>query len=139
MAPVDRSAARTLTAALLDAAQSTRGVVFVDRHEVERRVSYRQLFARARAVAAVLRKAQPIALALRTSPEFYDAFFGILLAGAVPVVIPPPARIGVAADFAARTAGMLRRAGAVCLLTHDRLPSAMTLIAAEAGVEQVVG
>src|SRR6185295_10844235 len=99
-----------LTSAFRHAAQGTRGVVFVDRHEVERRVSYGELFARACRVAATLHPAQPIALALRTSPEFYDAFFCILLAGAVPVVIPPPALIGVAADFAARTAGMLQRA-----------------------------
>jgi acyl-CoA synthetase (AMP-forming)/AMP-acid ligase II len=135
----------TLTSAFQHAARGTRGVVFVDRHEVERRVSYRELCASARGVAAALRNGLasgpgvPIALALRTSPEFYDAFFGVLLAGAVPVVIPPPALIGVAADFAMRTAGMLRRAEAVCLLTHDRLLSAMTPIAAEAGVAHVVG
>ena len=45
-----------------------------------------------------------VAIVLPTSPAFLDAFFGALLAGAVPVPLYPPVRLGRLAEYHAATA-----------------------------------
>jgi fatty-acyl-CoA synthase len=62
-----------------------------------------------------------VALVLATSPAFLDAYFGALLAGAVPVPLSPPLRLGRLDEFNAATARMLERAGARIVLTDARI------------------
>jgi acyl-CoA synthetase (AMP-forming)/AMP-acid ligase II len=44
---------------------------------------------------------------LRTEPDFFGAFFGVLVAGAVPVPIYPPTRPARLEEYAARHAKIL--------------------------------
>jgi 1-acyl-sn-glycerol-3-phosphate acyltransferase len=85
-------------------------------------LTYGQLAQRARTIAAGLieRDIQPgdrIALMLPTGIDFFEAFFGILYVGAVPVPIYPPLQRAQIEDYARRQAGILRNAGARMLIT----------------------
>jgi 1-acyl-sn-glycerol-3-phosphate acyltransferase len=54
---------------------------------------------------------------LRTEPAFFEAFFGVLLAGAVPVPIYPPFRRDRIEEYAARQVGILDNAQARAMIT----------------------
>lgn len=87
-----------------------------------RRFSYQALLEEALAAAAGLqaRAVQPgdrVALMLPTGADYFVAFFGILLCGAVPVPIYPPARRSQLAEHLRRHAGILTNSGACILLT----------------------
>ncbi|HET7344211.1 MAG TPA: AMP-binding protein, partial [Methylomirabilota bacterium] len=92
----------------------------------ERRITYRELWERAGAVAGGLRErgvrpGASVALMLRTEPDFFAAFFGVLRAGAVPVPIYPPARPGRLEEYAARQVKILDNAQARLLLTFPEV------------------
>ena len=98
---------------------ATSGLTFVDTQEHEHFFSFPDLYARARQAAGALRergvkRGNRVAIVLPTCVEFMDAFFGALLAGAVPVPLYPPVRLGRLDEFHARTARMLE-------LTQPRL------------------
>ena len=87
-------------------------------------LTYGALLVAAREVAAGLRgigivPGQCVALMLPTGLEFFHAFYGILLAGAVPVPIYPPTRMGQIEDHLRRQAGILRNCEAVALISFD--------------------
>ena len=107
------------------AAGSAKGVRFLDREERARFYPYAQMYERAARAGAALRArgiapADRVAIILPTSPDFYDAFFGALLAGAVPVPLYPPVRLGRLAEYHAGTASLLRGCGARMVLTDVR-------------------
>ncbi len=113
---------------LLDrAARSDRGVRFLSRAENDGlRLSYAELYERACGVAGALQAlgVEPgdrVAIVLPTTPAFYDAFFGASLAGAIPVALYPPVRLGRLEEYHRRTAQMLRAAGARLVLTDRRV------------------
>jgi acyl carrier protein len=86
--------------------------------------TYAELLATARQVAAGLRgrgvrAGDFVALMLPTGLEFFQSFYGILLAGAVPVPIYPPTRPGQIEDHLRRQAGILQNCEAVALLSFD--------------------
>jgi len=117
---------RTLVEALERAATSQRGSRFLDKDERETWVPYRETLARARRTAGGLQalgvdKGDRVAIILPTSPEFYDAFFGSLLAGAVPVPLYPPVRLGRMDEYHQTTARMLRTVDARLVLTSARV------------------
>ncbi|MGB8933200.1 MAG: AMP-binding protein, partial [Anaeromyxobacteraceae bacterium] len=64
-----------------------------------------------RAAAALadrgVRPGDRVAIVLRTEPAFLDAFFGTWLAGAVPVPLYPPVRLGRMQEYLVATARML--------------------------------
>src|SRR5207237_8844430 len=98
------------------------GLTFLDPSEHEHHFSFSDLHLRARRAAASLaalgiRPGDRVALVLPTGVEFMDAFFGSLLAGAIPVPLYPPVRLGRLGEFHARTARLLRACGARLLLT----------------------
>ena len=114
---------RTVNEALAAAAATPSGITFVDLHERETFVPFREIHARARRTAAALRQAgvsagDRVALVFPTSPAFLDAYFGTLLAGAVPVPLYPPFRLGRLPEYHAATARMIDTAGA-CLVLAD--------------------
>ena len=118
---------QTLIEALQRAAAlaPTRGLIFLDREEREVSAEWRDVFARAAAVAGGLRargirEGDTVVSVFPTGPRFFDAFFGTLLAGAVPVPLYPPARLGRLLEYQARTAAMITAVGARLVLTDSR-------------------
>ncbi len=85
-------------------------------------ISYGALHQGAQAVAAGLQRSglragQTVALMLPTGRDFLFGFFGILLAGGVPVPIYPPLRLSQIEDHLRRQAGILSNAEARVLIT----------------------
>ena len=60
-------------------------------------------------------------LVLPTEPAFADVFFGILLAGAVPVPLYPPVRLGRLDEYFARSAAMVDACQAVAVVASPRV------------------
>jgi 1-acyl-sn-glycerol-3-phosphate acyltransferase len=92
-------------------------------------VSYAALHREAAAVAAGLiahdvMPGETVAIMLPTSRAYFVTFAGVLLAGAVPVPVYPPARPSQLADHLRRTTGILTNARATMLVT---VPEAVTL------------
>jgi fatty-acyl-CoA synthase len=94
--------------------------------EREQPITYGELWARASTVAGALRargigRGESVALMLRTEPGFFSAFFGVLLAGAVPVPIYPPARPARLEEYATRQVRILDNARARLLVTFPEV------------------
>jgi 1-acyl-sn-glycerol-3-phosphate acyltransferase len=92
-------------------------------------ISYRQLAARADAVAAGLQRAglqprQTVAIMLPTSPDYFYTYLGILRAGGIPVPIYPPARASQLEEHVRRHTGILANAQTKLLVS---VPEAMTV------------
>ena len=117
----------TLTALLERAAGSDeRGLRFLDRRERATFLSWRRVHGGAAATAARLRRlgvrpGDRVALVFPTGSEFFDGFFGALLAGAVPVPLYPPVRLGRLGEYHRRTAAMIEAAGARVVLAERRV------------------
>ncbi len=97
-------------------------IVLQDDEGHERTITYAELDQSARAVAAGLlarglEPGQAVAIMLPTSVEYFFSFFGILLAGGVPVPIYPPARASQIEDHLRRHAGILSNALTEILIT----------------------
>ena len=95
----------------------------------ETAITYAMLHAGAAAIAAGLKhegllRGQAVALMLPTAPEYFHTYFGILLAGGVPVPVYPPARWSQIEEHVRRHAGILANAEAAILVT---VPEAMTV------------
>ncbi len=113
----------------------------------EQPITYGALWSRASALAAGLsdrglRPGESVALMLRTEEAFFHTFFGILLAGGVPVPIYPPFRPNRIEEYARRQVGILRNAEARVLITfrqaervagllRSRVPSLREVVAAD--------
>ncbi|HWT48027.1 MAG TPA: AMP-binding protein, partial [Mycobacterium sp.] len=92
-------------------------------------VTYAALRREAAAVAAGLlahdvMPGERVAIMLPTCRAYFVTFAGVVLAGAVPVPVYPPARPSQLADHLRRTTGILTNAGATMLVT---VPEAVTL------------
>ena len=130
--------------------------------EQPRTITFGELYERASAVAAELRRrglepGQTVAIMLPTCADFFFSFAGILLAGGIPVPIYPPFRADRIAEYAARQSSILRNAEAQFLgdlsasrrsrakLLQPRVPSlrevlnAQKLASAAADAEQPAG
>ena len=97
----------------LAATSADGGLRILDRREHSRWLSWSEVRERARSVAGRLLEGgilpgQRVALIYPTSAGFFDAFFGALLAGAVPVPLYPPVRLGRLDEYHGQTAAMLR-------------------------------
>ena len=113
--PQPRPRHASLNEALERAAVSgRRGLTFVAADETETSLGWDEVRERVAALAGALvslgvRPGERVALVLPTGPDFMDAFFGTLLAGAVPVPLYPPVRLGRLPEYHAATARMLGR------------------------------
>ena len=118
---------RTVTDLLDRVSTSTdTGLRLLDRDERETWVPWSEVHARAARVAGALHevgvaRGDRVALVYPTGAEFFDVFFGILLAGAVPVPLYPPVRLGRLGEYADRTAAMLRAVDARLVLSCARV------------------
>jgi acyl-CoA synthetase (AMP-forming)/AMP-acid ligase II len=127
----------TLQSALEGAARSRLGLAFLDAQERETQLSFAELHERAQRAAGGLRQMgirprDRVAIVLPTGPEFMDAFFGAVLAGAVPVPLYPPLRLGRMEEFHRRTARMLQVSGARVVLSDARISRFLGVAVAQA-------
>ncbi|XXF77338.1 fatty acyl-AMP ligase [Myxococcaceae bacterium GXIMD 01537] len=116
----------TVTQMLADTARTRLGLTFLDAQERETPLPWVDVYRRARSTAAGLVRlgvepGERVALLLPTSPGFMDAFFGTLLAGAVPVPLYPPVRLGRLEEYHRATARMLTVTGACAVLTDAKV------------------
>jgi fatty-acyl-CoA synthase len=91
-------------------------------------ISYGELFQTASQVAAGLAASDlgrdyTVAIMLPTSADFFYAFFGVMLAGGIPVPIYPPSRPDKIEEYVRRQVGILRNAEVRFLITFDRVRS----------------
>jgi 1-acyl-sn-glycerol-3-phosphate acyltransferase len=96
-------------------------------------VTYARLWAGAQAVATGLRQrnlgpGETVSLMLRTEEAFFTSFFGVLLAGGVPVPIYPPFRLDRLEEYANRQVGILRNAQATLLITFEEVARIAALL-----------
>lgn len=123
----DESLPATLQGLLERAARNREaGIRLLDRRERETWLGWREISQRAELVAGGLaaggiRPGDRVALVFPTCPGFFHAFFGVLLAGAVPVPLYPPVRLGRLEEYHLRTAGMVQASGARLILTDRRV------------------
>src|SRR5436305_2698891 len=113
------------------------GLRFVDRSEAATWFGWGEVRERALAVCGGLlnlgiRKGDRVALIFPTGIEFFEGFFGALLAGAVPVPLYPPVRLGRMGEYLHRTAAMLERSGARLVLADSRVRRILGEAVAEA-------
>jgi acyl carrier protein len=123
--------AQTLTEALEYHAerQPDRLTVFLYEEQKEHPITYGALWQGALGYAARLAQAglqpgQMVAIMLPTCKEYLYSFYGVLLAGGVPVPLYPPARLTTIEDHMTRHVGILRSAGAAMMIT---IPEAKAL------------
>jgi 1-acyl-sn-glycerol-3-phosphate acyltransferase len=101
-------------------------IVYIAEDGAETTVSYGSLAREARTAAAALQghgivPGDSVALMLPTCAEFFGCFFGILLAGGVPVPIYPPARPSQLEDHLRRHAAILDNAQARLLIASGEV------------------
>src|ERR1700739_318030 len=111
---------------LATAAHSGESLFFVNRKEQDLKVSMARIREHALSIAADLRsrgvrKGDRVALVLPTCPEFVECFFGVLCAGAIPVPLYPPVRLGRLAEYHRKTTGMLQAVDAAMVVTDQRI------------------
>jgi acyl-CoA synthetase (AMP-forming)/AMP-acid ligase II len=96
-------------------------------------ITFGQLFERAEVIAHELARrgmstGHTVAIMLPTSVGFFYSFFGVLLAGGIPVPIYPPFRADRIEEYAARQSGILRNAQARLLITFRRAEAVARLL-----------
>lgn len=96
-----------------------------DEHGNEKVITYGLLFSMSESIAKGLiknglQKSDTVAIMLPTCEQFFFAFFGILLAGGIPVPMYPPFRLDRIEEYATRGADILRNAEAKILITYSK-------------------
>jgi fatty-acyl-CoA synthase len=131
---------KTLTEMLRTAAAAhEQGLIFVGLDERESFHPWSEIFARAKRAAATfaahgVSPGDRVAIVLPTSLGFMDAFFGALLAGAVPVPLYPPVRLGRLEEYHQSTVRMVRTARARLLVLDARVKPVLGQVVEQAGV-----
>lgn len=126
-AEVDLSSAQTLVEVIHSFAKhhpNRPHLYFQNEQGMEQIISYGQMYTEAQRVANGLvqrgiQKGDTIAIMLPTSNEFFYAFFGVLLAGAIPVPIYPPFRPDKIEEYVKREAIILQNAQVKLLITFS--------------------
>jgi acyl carrier protein len=133
------SAALTLTEMLdwhVRAHPERTHIVLLDEAGGETPVSYAELQEGAAQVAAGLlerglQPGQSVSIMLPTGRDYFRCFFGVLLAGGVPVPIYPPTRPSQIEDHLRRHAGILSNALAAMLVTVPEAKAVARLLQAQ--------
>ncbi|MFT5585332.1 MAG: fatty-acyl-CoA synthase [Cognaticolwellia sp.] len=99
---------------------------FLDRHGRPNEQDWAGTRERALAVSGQLialgiEHGERVVLVYATEPDFFAAFFGCMLAGAVPCPVYPPVRLGRMDEYHQRTARMVELAGARLMLASGRI------------------
>jgi len=128
--------AETLTEVLLRHARATptRPQIYLREENGSTNViTYAKLLEGAERVAAALQArgvipGTTVAIMLPTGREFFSTFFGVLLAGGVPVPIYPPFRADRIEEYAARQAAILKNAEVRILVTFRQAEAVARLL-----------
>ncbi|HYG53931.1 MAG TPA: AMP-binding protein [Burkholderiales bacterium] len=109
--------------------QPDRLTVFLYDDQKEFPITYRDLWAGSSRYAARLKDAglapgQTVAIMLPTSADYLYCFYGVLMAGGIPVPLYPPARLSTIEDHMTRHVGVLKSCGAAMMVT---IPEAKAL------------
>jgi acyl-CoA synthetase (AMP-forming)/AMP-acid ligase II len=120
----------TVNEALARAASTTGGATFLDLKEPESRFTWSEVHERAKRTAAVFASqgvvpGDRVVVSAATSVHFLDAFFGAMLAGAVPVPTAPAARLQSEAEFAARMGRLVTVLQARVVVTDEASAQAL--------------
>ena len=97
-------------------------------------MSYGKLFAESSRVAGGLiekwglNPGDRVGVMLPTGPDFFYAFFGIILAGGIPVPLYPPWQANRLEEYAQRQTGILENAGVRFLVTFQRVKRLMSIL-----------
>ena len=99
-------------------------------------ITYSQLRERARTVAAGLQNSgvgpgTVVTIMLPTGPDYFLSFFGILMAGGIPVPIYPPARRAQLENHLRRQTAVLRNCRATMLITEPDAKRIAQLLTAQ--------
>jgi 1-acyl-sn-glycerol-3-phosphate acyltransferase len=119
-------------------------ILLHDEQHQEHPIRYRDLLDAARSIAAGLteRGLQPrqtVALMLPTGHDYLAGFFGVMIAGGIPVPIYPPARLAQIEDHLKRHARILSNAEAAFMITVPQAkPVARMLQAAVPSMTAIV-
>lgn len=116
--------------------QPDRLSVFLYEERNERPLTYRDLWSGAMRYAARLADAglqpgQTVAIMLPTCADYLYCFYGVLLAGAVPVPLYPPVRLATIEDHMSRHVGILKSAGASMMVTVPEAKALAWLLRAQ--------
>jgi 1-acyl-sn-glycerol-3-phosphate acyltransferase len=109
---------------------------FLDSDDRSEALTYGDLHARARRVAASLQRAglapqEPVAIMLPSGLDYFATYCGVLIAGAIPVPIYPPARLATIEDHLRRQASILQNCAAALLVTVPEAKLLARLLRAE--------
>jgi acyl-CoA synthetase (AMP-forming)/AMP-acid ligase II/acyl carrier protein len=101
-------------------------IIFLEDGVTPAELSYGELYRRAAAAASGLRSrgigpGDTIALMLATGWDYFVSFFAILMSGATPVPIYPPARVSQIEEHVRRHAAVLSNAGAKALIASPEV------------------
>ena len=104
----------------------------------EEAVSYGELLASARAIAAGLMRRgllarQTVALMLPTGRDYLECFFAVMIAGGIPLPIYPPARLAQIEDHLRRHARILANAEAALMITVTQAKPVAVMLRAAVG------
>ena len=124
--------------------QPDRLTVFMYEDQKEFPLTYKALWEGAIGYAAQLWRSglqpgQMVAIMLPTCKEYLFAFYGVQLAGGVPVPLYPPARLTTIEDHMSRHVGILKSAGAAMMITiPEAKPLAWLLRAQVESLRQIL-
>ena len=116
---------QTLTQALVSASSVPEaGIRFLDRRERATWLGWSEVYEEAQEIAAALasrgvERGASVGLIFPTCPDFFLAFFSVLLVGAVPVPLYSPMRLGRLDKYQLRTARMLSAARIQTVLVDE--------------------
>ena len=119
-------------------------ILLHDEQHQEHPIRYRDLLDMARSIAGGLaaqglQPRQTVALMLPTGQDYLACFFGVMLAGGIPVPIYPPARMAQIEDHLKRHARILSNAEAAFIITVEQArPVAVMLQAAVPSLAAII-
>ncbi|MFQ5526191.1 MAG: AMP-binding protein [Thermoanaerobaculia bacterium] len=113
-------------------------VTFLGEEDLPEELTYGALHERARGTATGLRElglesGQAVGLMLPSGLDYFVSFYGILMAGGVPVPLYPPARLSQVEDHLRRQAGILNTSQARFLITVSEVLPLARLVKAHVG------
>ncbi len=128
--------ARSITEAIITHAEKDpdRPHIYLSSDEAEEpTLTYKDLFEGAAEIASGLQekgmeRGEAVAIMLPTGEDFFYTFCGILLAGGIPVPVYPPFKPRQIEEYAARQEKILRNAGAVYLITFQKVETIARLL-----------